>query len=197
MMQEKDYNKIITTPDPRLREKAEKVGEITDEIRKMAKRMISASLDWEKDHPHEISAAMAAPQMGILKRMIIVRDDMENKDNESFTVLINPEIIRTEGKTEVDYEGCLSVPNLYGLVPRAAKVKIKAKTIDGAEVRIKAEDGLARMLQHEIDHLNGILFIDYVVGNKEGFFRLDENGELRPVDYDEVVNDRQVFPDGV
>ena len=90
--------KIITTPDARLREKSEKVHKIDEEIRGIIADMRKLSLDWEKEHPYELSAAMAAPQMGVLKRIIIIRDDMEDKKNASFTALINPEVIRAEGK---------------------------------------------------------------------------------------------------
>ena len=152
--------KIITTPDPRLREKSEKVHKIDDEILGIIADMRKLSLDWESKHPYELSAAMAAPQMGVLKRIIIIRDDMENKDEATFTALINPEVIRAEGKVVRDYEGCLSVPSVYGKVPRATKVRVKAKLEDGTEVRIKATGELARTLLHEIDHLDGVLFID-------------------------------------
>lgn len=91
--------KIITTPDPRLREKSKKVKFVTDETRQIIADMVKLSLDWEKDHPYELSAAMAAPQMGVNQRIIIVRDDMEDKDNASFTALIDPEVIKTEGKS--------------------------------------------------------------------------------------------------
>lgn len=179
--------KIITTPDERLREKSEKVHEIDDEIRGIIADMRKLSIDWEKEHPYELSAAMAAPQMGILKRIIIIRDDMENKKNASFTALINPEVIKTEGKTKKDYEGCLSVPTIYGMVPRATKVKIKAKLEDGTEVRIKATDELARTLLHEIDHLNGILFIDHIKGVKDAFYEMNDEGDLVPIDYEKKV----------
>lgn len=188
---------IITTPDPRLREKSKKVGEITDEILDIINEMRKLSLDWESEHPYELSAAMAAPQMGINKRIIIVRDDMEDKDNNTFTALINPEVIKTEGKIKKDYEGCLSVPRIYALVDRPSKVKIKAKLEDGTEVRIKAEDDLARVLLHEIDHLEGILFIDHAKDDKDAFYEMDGNGDLNPIkDYEkEILNNKDLFPD--
>ena len=89
--------KIITTPDPRLREKSEKVGKIDDEILDIIENMRKLSLDWEKAHPYELSAAMAAPQMGVNKRIIIVRDDLSDKNNATFTALINPEVIKADG----------------------------------------------------------------------------------------------------
>lgn len=179
--------KIITTPDERLREKSEKVREIDDEILGVISDMRKLSLDWEAEHPYELSAAMAAPQMGVLKRIIIIRDDMEDKKNASFTALINPEVIRAEGKVKSDYEGCLSVPSIYGMVPRATKVKVKAMLEDGTEVRIKATDELARTLLHEIDHLNGVLFIDHIKGVKDAFYEMNDEGDLVPVDYDKKI----------
>jgi peptide deformylase len=184
--------KIITTPDGRLREKSEKVRKIDDEIRGIIADMRKLSLDWEAKHPYELSAAMAAPQMGVLKRIIIVRDDMEDKKKATFTALINPEVIRAEGRIKKDYEGCLSVPSIYGMVPRATKVKVKAMLEDGTEVRIKATDELARTLLHEIDHLNGILFIDHIKGVKDAFYEMNEKGDLVPVeDYEKEIRDNE------
>ncbi|MBQ6375742.1 peptide deformylase [Candidatus Saccharibacteria bacterium] len=178
---------IITTPDPRLREKSEKVGKIDDETLGIIEAMRKLSLDWEKEHPYELSAAMAAPQMGVLKRIIIIRDDMENKENASFTALINPVVIRAEGKIKRDYEGCLSVPSYYGMVPRPSKVRVKAKLEDGTEVRIKATDELARTLLHEIDHLDGVLFIDHIRNDSEAFYKMNDKGDLEPVDYGKEI----------
>ncbi|MCQ2049549.1 MAG: peptide deformylase [Candidatus Saccharibacteria bacterium] len=189
--------KIITTPDPRLRQRSTKVGVIDDEILDIINDMRKLSLDWEKEHPYEISAAMAAPQMGINKRIIIVRDDMEDKKNGNFTALINPEVIKTEGKIKRDYEGCLSVPKIYALVDRPSKVKIKAKLEDGTEVRIKAEDELARCLLHEIDHLEGVLFIDHARDDEDAFYEMNGKGDLVPIkDYEkEIKNNKELFPD--
>ena len=192
----KPSHPIITTPDPRLRQKSAKVGFPTDKTQKIVDQMIASSLDWEKDHPHEVSAAMAAPQLGINKRIIIIRDDTEDKNNPNFTALLDPEVIKTDGKIIKDYEGCLSVPFLYGLVPRPEKARIKAKLLNGQEVRIKADGILARTLLHEIDHLDGILFIDHIKDEKDAFFELDDDGELQPIDYDtRVKNNKELFPD--
>ncbi len=189
--------KIITTPDPRLRERSTKVRAIDDETLDIIADMRKLSLDWEKEHPYELSAAMAAPQMGVLKRIIIIRDDMENKKNATFTALINPEVIKTEGKTITDYEGCLSVPSIYGKVPRASKVKVKAMLEDGTEVRIKASDELARTLLHEIDHLNGVLFIDHIRDKEDAFYRMNDKGDLEPIkDYEkEIKNNKDLWGD--
>lgn len=187
---------IITTPDPRLRQKSTKVHQITDETHEIIGDMVRLSLDWEKAHPYELSAAMAAPQMGVNQRIIIIRDDLDDKENNSFTALINPEVIKTEGKIIKEQEGCLSVPEIYGMVGRPKKVKIKALLEDGHEVRIKAEGYLARTLMHEIDHLNGILFIDHIKDDETAFYRLNENGDLRPVNYNaEIKNNTNLFPE--
>ncbi|MDR3298013.1 MAG: peptide deformylase [Candidatus Nomurabacteria bacterium] len=189
-------SKIIVTPDPRLRQKSAKVQEITPEIQEIIAKMIRASVEWEKEHEFELSAALAAPQMGFSKRIIVVREDMGNKANASFIALINPEIIKNEGKVVKDYEGCLSVPKVYGLVPRYGKTRLKAMLEDGTEVRLKATDFLARTLQHEIDHLDGVLFIDHIKDEKNAFFELDGKGDLRPLDYDKhIKNNKTLFPD--
>ena len=179
--------KIITTPDARLREKSEKIHQIDEEVIGIITEMRKLSLDWEKEHPYEMSAAMAAPQMGVNKRIIIVRDDMEDKKKATFTALINPEVIRTEGKEVADYEGCLSVPSVYGMVPRAAKVK--AVLEDGTPVRIKATGDTARTLLHEIDHLNGVLFIDHIKDNPKAFYKMTDKGDLVPADYEKDILD--------
>lgn len=182
---------IITTPDPRLREKSEKVREIDDEVREVIAEMRRLSIEWENEHPYEMSAAMAAPQMGVNKRIIIIRDDTADKKNATFTALVNPEVIRAEGRTVRDYEGCLSVPKIYGMVPRPSKVRVKAKLEDGTEVRIKATGELARTLLHEIDHLDGVLFIDHIRDVRDAFCEMNDEGDLVPVDYEERIRNNK------
>ena len=187
---------IVTTPDPRLRQKCRKVNKVTEETAEIIAAMREASLEWEKSHPFELSAAMAAPQLGFDRRIIIIRDNLEDKKNLNFTAFVDPEIIKTEGKLEKDYEGCLSVPFIYGLVERPTKVKIKALLEDGTPVRVKAEGPLARTLLHEIDHLDGILFIDHIKDDPKAFFKMNDKGELNPADYDtEIKNNRELWGD--
>ncbi len=182
---------VITTPDPRLRKKSAKVRATDEDVPKIVKEMIESCIAWENEHEFELSAAMAAPQLGYNKRIIVVREDMGNKDNATFVALLNPEVIKTEGKTLYDYEGCLSVPTIYGKVPRPSKARIKAMLEDGSEVRIKADGFLARTLLHEIDHLNGILFIDHIKGERDAFYQLNDKGDLVPLDYDKNVKDNK------
>ncbi len=186
---------IITLPNPHLRQKSKRIFEISDETRALIADMIDAAVDWEHSRPHEISAALAAVQVDKLERVIIVRSDFDDKDNEAFTALINPEIVKYEGEQTYDYEGCLSVSNIYGYVPRYSKVRVKALSIDGEEIRFKADGFLARVLQHEIDHTHGIVFIDHIKNDEDSFFTLDEKGELQPLDYYEHVKDNHILWD--
>ena len=188
---------VVVTPDPRLRQKSVKVKASDPEVKKIIAEMTQSCIDWENEHEFELSAAMAAPQLGYNKRVIVVREDMNNKDNASFIALLNPEVIKTEGKILEDYEGCLSVPAIYGKVPRPAKARIKAQLEDGTEVRLKASDFLARTLLHEIDHLDGILFIDHIKGQKDAFYKLNDRGDLEPLDYDTCIKgNKDLYPDG-
>ncbi len=182
---------VIVTPDPRLRMKSTKVKANDPEVHEIVRQMIESCIDWEDEHEFELSAAMAAPQLGYNKRIIVVREDMSDKSNAEFIALLNPEVIKTEGKTLYDYEGCLSVPTIYGKVPRPAKARIKAQLEDGTEVRLKASDFLARTLLHEIDHLNGILFIDHVKDQEDAFYKLNDKGDLEPLDYDKYIKDNK------
>jgi len=186
---------IITLPNPHLRQKSAKVKDITDAIITLINDMTSASLDWEDSRPHEISAALAAVQIDTLERVVIVRSDFEDKATRDFTALINPEIVKYEGEIISDYEGCLSVNNVYGLVPRHSKIRVKALDIEGNEVRFKAEGFLARVIQHEVDHTNGIVFIDHIQDETKAFYTLDEKGELQPLDYDTHVRDNHILWD--
>lgn len=180
-------NDIITLPHPSLREKSARVHVITDETKQLIEDMRSAALDWEDSRPHEIAVALAAVQIDRLERVVIVRGDFENKEDRTFTVLINPEIVKYEGDVITDHEGCLSVRDIYGAVPRHDKVRLKALDETGQEVRARAEGFLARVLQHEIDHTNGICFIDHIETQQDAFFVLTDKGDLEPTPYETVV----------
>jgi len=186
---------IITLPNPHLRQKSRKVKTVDDKVLKLIDDMTSAALDWEDSRPHEISAALAAVQIDVLERVVIVRSDFENKESRDFTVLINPEIIKKEGEIEEDYEGCLSVKHVYGKVPRHTKIRVRALNIHGEPVRFKAEGFLARVIQHEVDHTNGIVFVDHIKDKKDAFYTLDDKGELQPLDYDTEVMSKDLFDD--
>lgn len=186
---------IIALPNQRLRHKSNKVTSVTPEIKKLVKDMISVSLDWEDSRPHELSAALAAIQIDSPNKVVIIRDEFEDKAARTFTALINPKIIKFEGQIEKDYEGCLSVPGVYGLVPRHSKIRVQAMDINGDEVRFKADGFLARLIQHEVDHTNGIVFIDHIRDKKDAFFELDEKGELKPLDYGKDIEKNSILWD--
>lgn len=186
---------IITLPNPHLRQKSVKVHVVTAETLQLAKDMTDAALDWEASRPHEISAALAAVQIDRLERVVIVRSDFENKENNDFTTLINPEIVKYEGHQIADYEGCLSVGGIYGKVPRWTRVRIKALNTNGEEIRLKADGFLARVLQHEIDHTKGIVFVDHIKDETDAFYTLDDEGELKPLDYDEHIRENPILWD--
>jgi peptide deformylase len=187
---------IIRLPNPHLRQKSQKVQDIeSPHTQKLIKDMVDAALDWEDSRPHEISAALAAVQIDQLVRVVIVRSDFEDKQSRDFTILINPEIIKYEGKVESDFEGCLSVKDIYGKVPRYSKIRVRALDSNGQPIRFKADGFLARVIQHEIDHTNGIVFIDHIRDKKDAFYELDTKGELQPVEYDQRVAGSNLFDD--
>lgn len=177
---------IIVLPHPHLRGKSKRVGVITDQIRQIIEDMKSATLDWEASRPHEVGVALAAIQIDQPYRIIVIRNDFDNKEDKSFHVFINPEIVKSEGELEEDFEGCLSVPDFYGKVPRYNKIRMRALSENGQELRVKAEGFLARVLQHEVDHCNGLVFVDHIHGKKDGFYKLTNAGKLKELPYEQV-----------
>lgn len=177
---------LIVLPNPRLRQKSKRVPVITPQALDVIKQMIDATLDWEATREHEVGVALAAVQIDQPYRIVIVRNDFENKEDKSFSIFINPEIIKAEGELEEDFEGCLSVTDIYGKVPRYNKVRVRALDENGQTVRVKAEGFLARIFQHEIDHTNGIMFVDHLKDDKDAFYRLTPEGKLEPIGYEEV-----------
>lgn len=184
-----DRHSIITLPNPHLRQRSQKVGIITEEIKKLIADMKAATLDWEDNRDHEVGVALAAVQIDSLLRVVVVRNDFDDKKNREFTVFINPVIAKYEGDVIEDFEGCLSVKDIYGKVPRYSKVKVDAISEDGRKFRVTAEGFLARVFQHEIDHTNGIVFIDHIKEKPSAFYKLDGNGKLQPLDYGTDIQD--------
>ena len=184
---------IITLPNPHLREKSKKIGVITDEVKKVVQDMQDATIDWEQSRSHEVGVALAAIQIDQLLKIVVVRNNYDNKEDQSFTVFINPEVTKLDGEIIEDYEGCLSIKDIYGKVPRYSKVKVKALDLQGREFRVTAEGFLARIFQHEIDHCNGTVFIDHIKDMPEAFFRLKDDGALEPLDYEKDIKHSDVL----
>jgi len=138
---------IRTYGDPSLRRHAEPVEQIDDEIRSICAQMVETML-------RANGAGLAAPQIGISKQIIILDVD------GAFHVLINPRLVEVSTETEQITEGCLSVPGVDAPVQRATRAVVEGTTLDGETVQIEGEGILARAMQHEMDHLNGNLFLD-------------------------------------
>src|ERR1700757_2278155 len=142
---------IVKFPDPVLERPTEPVTEFNDDLRNFVDDMFEAMYAAK-------GIGLAAPQVGVSKRLTVI--DLSFKERpEDRIILINPEIILREGK-QVEEEGCLSLPEIREKVTRAAKVKVRAQDVKGEWFEIEGEELLARAFQHEIDHLDGILFID-------------------------------------
>ena len=169
---------VLQFPDPRLRVVSKPVATVTDEIRSLASDMCEVMYD-------EPGVGLAAPQVGEPVRLIVVDTEWtEEGADRNPLVLVNPEIVEREGKLTWT-EGCLSVPDFQAEVERAAKVKLRAHDLDGHEVVCDAEELQAVCFQHEIDHLDGKLFIDrisrlkrelYVQRRKKALRREAEDG---------------------
>ena len=145
---------ILILPDERLRAIAEPIGKIDDEVRQLAKDM----LDTMYDAP---GIGLAAPQIGELRR-IVVMDLAKEGEQPDPIVMVNPEILKYSDETVVTEEGCLSIPELYYDVERPAEITVRYTDLDGEVVERDAGDRLAICIQHEIDHLDGVLYIDYL-----------------------------------
>ncbi len=143
---------VLRFPDEKLRTKAQPVTDVNDEIRKIISDMFETMYA-------ENGVGLAATQVDIHQRIVVI-DVSENKEHPY--VLINPEIIRKSDETLINEEGCLSVPGCYAKVDRSVDVTVKALDENGKEFSLDGEELLAICIQHELDHLNGVLFVDYL-----------------------------------
>lgn len=137
--------------DEVLRKKSRAVEKVDEKIKELVKDMLETMY---KNN----GVGLAAPQVGILKRVVVI----DLYDNNGPIILINPEIIKEKGEQEVE-EGCLSFPNQFAKIIRPAEVTVKALDEDGKEIKIKAKELLAQAISHEVDHLEGILFVDKII----------------------------------
>ncbi|MGB8706612.1 MAG: peptide deformylase [Dehalococcoidia bacterium] len=140
---------IRVLPDPVLRQKAKKVSKIDESVRQLIADMIETMRSAS-------GVGLAATQIGVPLKIAVIEIPAEE-----VIVLVNPEIIKKEGERTIG-EACLSVPGYQGEIKRSVRVKVKARDRQGRNIRIKGEELLAQVLEHEIDHLNGILYIDRV-----------------------------------
>jgi peptide deformylase len=163
---------VLKFPDPRLRELSQPVGVLTDALRELARDMCEVMYD-------EPGIGLAAPQVGELVRLIVVDTQWTQEGGEkSPLILVNPELSEAEGKI-LWKEGCLSVPDFEAEVERSERVLLRARDLDGKEVAIRAEGLQAVCFQHEIDHLDGRLFIDRISQLKRSRYVLKRKKQLR------------------
>lgn len=147
---------IVTLPDPVLRKKARKVTEFGPELNTLIEDMVQTMRA-------EPGVGLAAPQVGISQRVIVVEygdDEDEQRPTKLFSV-VNPEYVRKSSEKVTGIEGCLSIPGYLGSVERHETLVVKGQNKHGQPIRIKASGWLARIFQHEIDHLDGVLFVDH------------------------------------
>jgi peptide deformylase len=141
---------IVTYPDPILQRPTEKITEFNEELRTLADDMFESMYKAQ-------GIGLTAPQIGVSKRITVI--DLSNKENpDDKIILVNPEIVAREGKQYAE-EGCLSLPDIREKVSRAAKVKVRAQDLEGNWFEMEGTELLARAFQHEIDHLDGVLFL--------------------------------------
>ena len=140
---------IIKLPNPILRQKSKEAKEVTQDMKELIEDMAETMKESQ-------GVGLAAPQVGVLRRIIIV------KTQDGPQAFVNPKIIRKSKKKETEEEGCLSLPGIRLEIKRAKEVEVEALDKEGREIKIKVQDLTARIIQHEIDHLDGILFIDRI-----------------------------------
>ena len=145
---------ILTVPDPILRKKSLQVDKVDKEIKKLMDDMLETMYKAP-------GIGLAAVQIGVLKR-VVVMDVSRETDKKEPMYFVNPEIVWKSNEKATYEEGCLSIPNQFANIERSEKCTVKYLDYSGAEKEIKAEGLLATCIQHEIDHLNGVLFIDYL-----------------------------------
>lgn len=150
---------IVTVPNDVLRRKARKITSFDNDLQKLVDDMVETM----REAP---GVGLAAPQVGLSQRLIVVEYDEDDQIEDSpkkLYVVANPEIIKTSDETEMGIEGCLSIPGLVGDVERNLEIVVRGQNRRGQPVKIKAKGWLARIFQHEIDHLDGVLYTDRAV----------------------------------
>lgn len=155
--------KIYQYPDPVLRKETETVTAFDDNLASLAEDMAETMYDAP-------GVGLAAPQIGRSIKLIVVDTSKDKEGERQFMPMVNPEIIAREG-TQIDEEGCLSVPDLTSTVKRSKKITVSFQDIQGQPHELSTEDRFAVVLQHEIDHLNGILFIDHLSPLKRSLYK--------------------------
>jgi len=143
---------LVYYPDPRLREVSKPVAQVDDELRDLVPRMFEVMY-------RARGIGLAGPQVGKGRRIVVANLQPESKKKDGEQVFVNPEILERSGQMKEE-EGCLSLPGMYAVIPRAERVVVRYQDLDGKSVKREAEGLEAKLFQHEIDHLDGILILD-------------------------------------
>ena len=160
---------ILTYPNPVLRKKTTSVTTFNDDLKTLVKNMAATMYDAP-------GVGLAAPQVGESLRLVVIDVTPEDEENK-LLVLANPEICEEEGSV-IEEEGCLSLPELVANVKRFARIKVKAQNINGEPIEFEAEEWFARIIQHEIDHLQGTLFLDKISVLKRAMYKKKRKKQL-------------------
>lgn len=155
---------LVYHPNDVLRAHAKPIKKISRSVRTLADDMVETMYENK-------GVGLAANQVGVTKRLIVV------DPGDDLRVLVNPEILSASEEQVTASEGCLSIPELLGDVPRAAQIRVRATTLQGNVIWFDAEDYLARIIQHEVDHINGILFLDRAVNIRDNTADEEESSE--------------------
>lgn len=162
--------KIYTYPDPILRKKAEPITEFDDDLKKLAADMAETMYDAP-------GVGLAANQIGIARQIVVIDITGSEAEEKDLITLVNPKIVKGEG-SEMGEEGCLSVVDYSANVKRFTKIQVEAQDLDGNPLNFEAEDYFARVIQHEVDHLNGHLFIDLISSLKRSLYKKKRKKQL-------------------
>ena len=179
--------KVIYFGDERLRQKAKKIKQFTPGLKQLAQDMLETMRYYD-------GFGLAGPQIGVMQRIFVAEiplleegdADPHPQSGKSY-MLVNPKIVKMSESVVEGQEGCLSIPDMRGLVERAEWIEVRAQDVNGRRIKIKVDDLLARIFMHEIDHLDGVLFIDHISDNEKLWRIIPDSDENETVEESQVT----------
>lgn len=164
--------KVILDPHPTLHKKCKELDPTSKEAKELIETMRQTIKSWEEDETRYVSVGLAAPQINEPYQVVLIRTDFNDYSKSEFYPLINPQITKYEGAPIYDDESCMSVHGVHAKVPRYPKIRVSALGEDGKELKFTARGYEAKVIQHEVDHINGLLFLDRALTESQGgYFR--------------------------
>jgi peptide deformylase len=160
--------KVILDPHPSLHKESKTADPKSKAIIDLIATMRATLKEWEEGEDRYVSVGLAAVQIDELQRVVLIRSDFHDYDKSDFYALINPEITKYEGSPIQEDESCMSVHGIHAKVPRYPKIKVRALNEDGEEIKFTARGYEAKVIQHEVDHVNGLLFLDRALTEAQG-----------------------------